>query len=115
MRTLFHWGCLLSFALIAPIALPAGGANKTQLKLINRKEADICVAGDSCFLYPFPSESAEPYNNVDLGTSLRIIRLWQNTDGSNWLQVQLSQNSFFNAPGLMPSRGWINVGFLSKS
>ena len=115
MRTLFHWGCLLSFALIAPIALPAGGANKTQLKLINRKEADICVAGDSCFLYPFPSESAESYKNVDLGTSLRVIRLWQNTDGSNWLQVQLSQNSFFNAPGLRPRRGWINVGFLSES
>ena len=115
MRTLFHWGCLLSFALIAPIALPAGGAIKTQYKFINRKEPDICFAGDSCFLYPFPLESAEPYSNVDLGTSLRIIRLWQNTDGSNWFQVQLSQNSFFNAPGLMPSRGWINVGLLSKS
>ena len=115
MRTLFPWGCLLSFALIAPIALPAGGANKTQLKLINRKEAYICVAGESCFLYPFPSESAESYKNLDLGTSLRVIRLWQNTDGSNWLQVQLSQNSFFNAPGLRPSRGWINVGFLSES
>ena len=115
MRTLFHWGCLLSFALIAPIALPAGGANKTQFKSINRKEADICVAGDSCFLYPFPSESAESYKNVDLGTSLRVIRLWQNIDGSNWLQVQLSQNSFFYAPGLRPSRGWINVGFLSES
>ena len=115
MRTLFHWGCLLSFALVAPIALPAGGATNAQFKLINRKEADICVAGDSCFLYPFPSQSAESYKNVDLGTSLRVIRLWQNTDGSNWLQVQLSQNSFFNAPGLRPSRGWINAGFLSES
>ncbi len=115
MRTLFHWGCLLSFALIAPVALPAGGANKTQFEFMNRQEADICVAGDSCFLYPFPSESAESYNNVDLGTSLRIIRLWQNTDGSHWLQVQLSQNSFFNAPVLKASRGWINVGFISKS
>ncbi len=115
MRTLFNWGCLLSLGLVAPIALPAGGASKTQFEFINRKETDICFAGDSCHLYPFPSQLAESNNNIHIGTSLRIIRLWNNPDGSSWFQVQLSNNSLFHAPGLKPSRGWINVDFFSES
>ena len=38
MRTFFHWGCLLSLALVAPIALPAGGASKTKVEYNNGKE-----------------------------------------------------------------------------
>ena len=115
MRALFHWGCLLSLALVAPIALPAGGASKTKVEFLTRNETDICVAGEKCQLYPFPSFSSESKNKIDLGTNLRIIRLWQNADGSNWLQVQVSQNYLFNAPFLKPSRGWINVGVFSRS
>ncbi len=114
MKYLFHWCCLLSFALVAPIALPAGGATKTKIEFFNKKDPDICFAGDACVLYPFPSLAVESKNNINLGTTLRIIRHWKNLDGSHWLQVQVPNDTLFEAPCLKLSRGWINVGFLGR-
>ncbi len=114
MKYFFHWGCLLSLALVAPIALPAGGASKTKIEFLNRIDSDICFAGDTCFLYPYPSLSVESKNNIDLGTTIRIIRSWKNPDGSDWVQVQLPNHTLFDASCLKSRRGWINVGFLGR-
>ena len=109
MNSFIRWTWLLGFALIAPITLPAGGAVNTAQTMYLRKSSDSSViAGDNCLLKTSPLQNAPLLKKVDYGTSLRLLRKWNSSDGDIWFQVQISSAQIFSESKDI-RRGWINV------
>ncbi len=109
MKFILRFGCLLIIALAAPIALPAGGGMRDNLEIHYSKERIGCFAGKSCFLFSSPDLSAATLCKVDLGSPLKVIRVWRNDKGQNWIQVKKHYNRFLSLNSNTSHRGWIHV------
>ncbi len=109
MRFFLNWGCLLMLALIAPIALPAGGGTTRKTAIVAYKSSKICFAGDSCEFFSSPHLFAPSLGTFALGTPLKIIRVWDSNKGNRWVQVQLKNSNLIGLPSVKAKRGWIHV------
>tara|TARA_B000000609_G_C23846298_1_gene175568 strand:- start:98 stop:427 length:330 start_codon:yes stop_codon:yes gene_type:complete len=100
--------CLITFALIGPITLPAGGIQKSvnQYKYIfNAKEI---ILGYHTSLYSFPEIDAKKLMVLDSGTSITILRNWKVNEREIWLRVKLASNKILDDPNKI-TKGWIKV------
>ena len=100
--------CLIIFALIAPITLPAGGIQKSlnHNKIPNNTEEIIISSNTS--LYSFPAINAEELLILDIGTSLSILRNWKVSESEIWVRVELASNKFLDDPNKI-TKGWIKM------
>ena len=100
--------CLITFALIAPITLPAGGIQKSlnQDNLLNNAK-EILLSADT-FLYSFPEINAKELLVIDIGTTLSVLRNWKVSESENWVRVELASNKFLDAPYKI-TKGWIKM------
>ena len=100
--------CLITFALIAPITLPAGGIQKTvnQNKFPNSTNEIILSSNTS--LYPFPETYAEELLVLDAGTTLLVLRDWKVCEKEIWVRVELASNKFLDDPNKI-KKGWIKM------
>jgi len=100
--------CLITFALIAPITLPAGGIQKglSQYKFpINTKEI---ILSSNTSLYSFPEINATELLVLDIGTNLSVLRDWKVSESEIWVRVELASNKFLDDPNKI-SKGWIKM------
>ena len=100
--------CLIIFALIGPITLPAGGIQKSlnQYKyLFNTKEI---ILGYQTSLYTFPEIDAKKLMVLDSGTSITILRNWKVNEREIWVRVKLASNKILDDPNKI-TKGWIKV------
>ena len=98
--------CLIIFALIGPISLPAGGIqqNCNKYKLIyNPKEI---ILSSNCSLYAYPETNAKKLAILDSGSSLSILHTWKQRE--IWLRVELLTNHIIDNPHKI-TRGWIKI------
>jgi hypothetical protein len=96
----WRWAALLSFALVAPAALPAGGGDRRLPELRRRQgTAEPLLATTGQCLHCAPQQQAPVITPVALGEPLRVLRSWCSTRGERWLQVQLAGNG---------RRGWLS-------
>ena len=100
--------CLITFALIAPITLPAGGIQKniSQNKFLNNAKEIILISNTS--LYTFPEIHAKELLVLDIGTTLSILRNWKVSQSEIWVRVELSSNKFLDDPNKV-TKGWIKM------
>ena len=100
--------CLITFALIAPITLPAGGIQKTlnQNKFSNNVNEIILSSNTS--LYSFPEIHAKELLVLDVGTNLSVLRNWQDSENKIWVRVELASNIFLDDPNKI-LKGWIKI------
>jgi len=100
--------CLISFALIAPITLPAGGIQKSlnQDNLLNNAK-EILLSADT-FLYSFPEINAKELLVLDMGTTLSVLRSWKVSENEIWFRVELASNKLLDDPNKI-SKGWIKM------
>ncbi len=100
--------CLLVFALIGPITLPAGGIQKSlsQYNLSNNPKEIVVSSYTS--LYSFPEINATELLVLDLGTTLSVLRNWKVSESEIWLRVELASNKFLDNPNKI-SKGWIKM------
>ena len=100
--------CLITFALIAPITLPAGGIQKSisHNKIPNNTKEIILSSNTS--LYSFPAINAEELLILDIGTSLSILRNWKVSESEIWVRVELASNKFLDDPNKI-TKGWIKM------
>ena len=100
--------CLIIFALIAPITLPAGGIQKSlnQNKFSNKTNEIILSSNTS--LYSFPEIHADELLVLDVGTTLSILRNWKVSESENWVRVELASNKLLDDPNKI-SKGWIKM------
>ncbi len=100
--------CLITFALIAPITLPAGGIQKSlhQNKFSNNTNEIILSSNTS--LYPCPEIFAKELLVLDVGTTLTVLRNWKVSKNETWVRVELASNKFLDNPNKI-LKGWIKM------
>ena len=82
--------CLIGFALIGPITLPAGGIqrNLNEYYIFNNSKEIILNA--NCSIYSFPKINAKRL--VVLNTS--VLQKWVVNENDTWARVELLTNQF---------------------
>ena len=100
--------CLITFALIAPITLPAGGIQKSlnQNKFPYSKNEIILCSNTS--LYSCPEIYAKELLVLDVGTTLSVLRNWKVSKNETWVRVELASNKFLDDPNKI-LKGWIKM------
>ena len=100
--------CLITFALIGPITLPAGGIQKslTQYKFPSNTKEIILSSNTS--LYSFPKINAKQLLVLDIGSTLSVLRSWKVSESEIWVRVELASNKFLDDPNKI-SKGWIKM------
>ena len=100
--------CLITFALIAPITLPAGGIQKSlnQNKFPNNTNEIILSSNAS--LYSCPEIYAKELLVLDVGTTLSVLRKWKVSQNETWVRVELASNKFLDNPNKI-LKGWIKM------
>jgi len=100
--------CLITFALIAPITLPAGGIQKSlnQNKFLHNTNEIIFSSNTS--LYTFPEIHAKELLVLDIGTTLSVLRNWKVSESEIWVRVELASNKVLDDPNNI-TKGWIKI------
>ena len=100
--------CLITFALIAPITLPAGGIQKSlnQNKFPDSMNEIILCSNTS--LYSSPEIYAKELLVLDVGTTLSVLRNWKVSKSETWVRVELASNKFLDDPNKI-LKGWIKM------
>ena len=100
--------CLITFALIAPITLPAGGIQKSlnQNKFFNNTKEITLNYNTS--LYSFPEIHAKELVVLDMGITLSILRIWEVRESEIWFRVELASNKLLEDPNKI-TKGWIKM------
>ena len=100
--------CLITFALIAPITLPAGGIQKSLnlYKFLNNTNEIILSSNTS--LYSHPEIHSKELLVLDMGTNLSVLRNWKVSESEIWVRVELASNKFLDDPNKI-TKGWIKV------
>ena len=108
IKTLLKNFCLITFALIAPITLPAGGIQKSlnQNKFPNNTN-EITLSSNT-YLYSFPEIHTKELLVLEVGTTLSVLRNWQVSESEIWVRVELASNKFLDDPNKI-KKGWIKM------
>ena len=108
IKNLLKYFCLITFALIGPITLPAGGIQKSlnQNKFPNNTKEIILNADVS--LYSSPEIDSKELLVIDMGTSLSVLRNWKVSENEIWIRVELASNKLLDHPNKI-TKGWIKM------
>ena len=100
--------CLITFALIAPITLPAGGIQKSfdQNKFPNN--TNEIILSSNTFLYSCPEIYARELLVLEVGTTLSVLRNWEVSNNETWVRVELASNKLLDDPNKI-LKGWIKM------
>ena len=100
--------CLITFALIAPITLPAGGIQKSlNQNNFSQKTKEIILLSNTS-LYSYPEIHAKELMVLDVGTTLSLLRYWKVSKSETWVRVELASNKFLDDPNKI-LKGWIKI------
>lgn len=100
-----RWTALLVFALLGPIGLPAGGADRRQPEVRRRSVNEPLLTGGRLTLQASPGFEAPQLDMVEMGMPLQVLRAWVTSAGEQWLQVRTSSVGQIERP----TRGWIRL------
>ncbi len=108
MKNMIKNICLIGFALIGPITLPAGGIqrNLNEFKTLNNSKE--IILNTNCSLYTFPKIHAKKLTVLNSGSSLSILRKWVVNERDVWARVELVTNQFIEHPN-KTTKGWIKI------
>ena len=100
--------CLIGFALIGPITLPAGGIqrNLNEYSILNNSKE--IILNENCSLYTFPKTNAKRLLVLNSGSSLSVLQKWVVNENDTWARVELLTNRFIENPN-RNKRGWIKI------
>jgi len=100
--------CLITFALIAPITLPAGGIQKSLYQNKFPQNTNEIILSSNISLYSCPLIHAKELLVLDVGTPLSVLRNWKVSKSETWLRVELASNKFLDDPNKI-LKGWIKM------
>ena len=100
--------CLITFALIAPITLPAGGIQKSLNQNKFLKNTNEIILASKTSLYSCPEIYAKELLVLDIGTNLSVLRNWKVSKSETWVRVELASNKFLDDPNRI-LKGWIKM------
>ena len=100
--------CLITFALISPITLPAGGIQKSLNQNKFPHNANEIILSSNTSLYSCPEIFAKELLVLDVGTTLTVLRNWKVSKNETWVRVELASNKLFDDPNKI-TKGWIKI------
>ncbi|EEE40711.1 hypothetical protein [Prochlorococcus marinus] len=100
--------CLITFALIAPITLPAGGIQKSLNQNKFPHNTNEIILSSNTALYSYPEIQSKELLVLDVGTSLSVLRNWKISKSETWVRVELASNKFLDHPNKI-LKGWIKI------
>jgi len=100
--------CLITFALIAPITLPAGGIQKSLNQNKFPYSTNEIILCSNTSLYPCPEIYAKELLLLDIGTTLSVLRNWKVSKNETWVRVELASNKRLDDPNKI-LKGWIKM------
>ena len=100
--------CLITFALIAPITLPAGGIQKNLNQNKFPYNINEIILSSNTSLYSCPAFYAKELSVLDVGTNLSVLRSWKVSKSETWVRVELASNKFLDDPNKI-LKGWIKM------
>ena len=100
--------CLITFALIGPITLPAGGIQRNLNILEVLDNSKEIILSSNCHLYSSPENNAKKLVVLKSGSLLSILSQWQEKEHDVWIRVKLSSNQFLDNPNII-TKGWIKT------
>ena len=100
--------CLITFALIAPITLPAGGIQKSLNQNKFPHNTNEIILSSNTSLYCYPEIQAKELLVLGVGTTLSILHNWKVSKSEIWVRVELASNKFLDDPNKI-SKGWIKM------
>tara|TARA_B100000941_G_scaffold67299_1_gene45061 strand:+ start:43 stop:372 length:330 start_codon:yes stop_codon:yes gene_type:complete len=108
MRNFIKNVCLIGFALIGPITLPAGGIQRNLNEFKTLNDSKEIILNSNCSLYTFPKFNAKKLMVLNSGSSLSILRKWVVSERDIWLRVELATNRLIENPNKV-TKGWIKM------
>ena len=108
MKNIIKNICLIGFALIGPVTLPAGGIQKIFDEYNTYNNSKEIVLNENCILFTSPRNNAKSLMVLNSGSSLSILRKWIVNEKDTWARVELVTNPFFDNPN-MTTKGWIRM------
>ena len=100
--------CLITFALIAPITLPAGGIQKSLNQNKFPYSTNEIILSSNTSLYSCPEIYANELLVLDVGTTLSVLRNWKVNKNEIWVRVELASNKLLDDPNKI-LKGWIKM------
>ena len=100
--------CLITFALIAPVTLPAGGIQKNLNQNKFPKNTNEIILSSKTSLYSCPEIYANELLVLDIGTTLSVLRNWRVSKSEIWFRGELASNKFLDDPNKI-IKGWIKM------
>ena len=100
--------CLITFALIAPITLPAGGIQKSLNQNKFPNNTNEIILSSNTPLYSCPEIYAKELLVLDVGATLFVLRNWKVNESETWVRVELASNKFLDDPNKI-LKGWIKI------
>jgi len=100
--------CLITFALIAPITLPAGGIQKSLNQNNFTSNTNEIILSSNTYLYSSPEIYAKELLVLEVGTTLSVLRNWQVSESEIWVRVELASNKLLDDPNKI-TKGWIKM------
>ena len=100
--------CLIIFALIAPITLPAGGIQKSLSQYRFSNDTRLITLTTYTPLFSSPEINASKLLVLDIGTTLSVLRSWKVSEREIWVRVELSSNKLLEDPNKI-TKGWIKM------
>ena len=100
--------CLITFALVAPISLPAGGIQKSiHYNKFPQNTKEITLSSKTS-LYSFPEINSKELLALDIGTTMSVLQSWKVSDSEIWFRVELACNKLLDNPNKI-LKGWIKM------
>tara|TARA_B100000003_G_scaffold187310_1_gene182860 strand:+ start:65 stop:394 length:330 start_codon:yes stop_codon:yes gene_type:complete len=100
--------CLITFALIGPITLPAGGIQKSLKQNNFPNNTREIILNSKTSLYTFPGINAKELLSLDIGSTLSILRNWKVKESEIWVRVEVGSNKFLDDPNKI-TKGWMKM------
>ena len=100
--------CLIIFALIGPITLPAGGIQKNLNQNNLSFSTKEIILSSKTYLYSFPEIDSLELSVLDVGTALSVLRKWTVCEDEIWIRVEIAHNKFLDDPNKI-KKGWIKM------
>ena len=100
--------CLITFALIAPVTLPAGGIQKNLNQHKFPSNIKEIILSSKTSLYSFPEINSKELLVLNGGTTLSILRNWKVSENEIWVRVELGSNKLLDDPNKI-TKGWIKM------
>jgi len=106
ISTFIVWAWLLGIALVVPTTLPAGGAQKSNIQERKNNLSSPIIALKEFNLLSSASNDSSPLTRVEVGTPVKVMKVWENVDTGKWLLVNVVSQDFSQ---FFYKKGWVNI------